>query len=735
MSMAVTTPLAATGKQTFFGGCPHDCPDTCAMLYTVEGNKLVNVRGNPSHPITRGGLCVKLNDFSDHHYNADRVLYPLKRIGPKGTRSFVRVSWDQALSEIRDRWTKIINDYGAQAILPASYLGNEGLVQGLTVGDAFFNKLGASVCEKTYCASGSSTAWLLTVGPTNGLDPESFAYSKYIIIWGCNSVSTNLHHWPFVTEARQKGAKLVVIDPYRSRTAKQADWHIAPRPGTDGALAMAMIQAIIAEGLVDRDYVDKYVLGFPELKEHAASCTPEWAEEITGVPADDIRKLAREYATSRNASIRVGVALERTAGGAQAIRTIVAIPALTGAWKDVAGGVYQAPLWEFPVRFEAICRPDWIKPGTRVVNLLKLGHALVGETPLDPPIKSLMVYNTNPVTQAMDVDKVVKGLQREDLFTVVADHFISDTAAYADIVLPATMAAEHDDLMFSWGHFYLTLNQKAIDPPGEACSNAEIFRRLAKVMGFTDREFTLSDNELVENCIDWSAPEVAGTDMQTLRTMGFAKLTLGAADTRTPHAEGKFKTPSGKCEIFLKDAKNFVAPPFRQLYNEMQSGEPVDPLPVYVKPFESSADGSDLAKLYPLNIVAPKSHAFLNTNYANETKKRRLQGDQSVLINPSDAAERMIQEGDSVKVYNRTGGFHGVAKVTDDVPAGLVVTTVGHWRTHNEEGTVNSVSAPRFGTLGNCPTFSDNLVQVERIVAGNAMPGPHEPKRVALVSA
>jgi anaerobic selenocysteine-containing dehydrogenase len=705
------------------------------MLYTVEGNKLTNVRGNPGHPMTRGGLCVKLNDFADHHYNADRVLYPLKRNGPKGSRSFLRISWEQALDEIKQRWTKIIAEDGAEAIMPVSYLGNEGLVQGLTVGDAFFNKLGATVCEKTYCASGSSTAWLLTVGPTNALDPESFAYSKYIIIWGCNTISTNLHHWPFVAEAREKGAKVVVIDPYRSRTAKQADWHIAPKPGTDGALAMAMIHTLIAENLVDRDYVAKYVLGFPELKDRAANCTPDWAEKISGVRAEDIRTLAREYARSRNASIRIGVALERTAGGTQAIRAIIAIPALTGAWKDVAGGIYQAPLWEFPVRFEAICRPDWIKPGTRVVNLLKLGQALLGEMQLDPPIKSLMVYNTNPVTQAMEVDKIVKGLQREDLFTVVADHFISDTAAYADIVLPATMAAEHDDLMFSWGHFYLTLNQRAIEPPGEACSNAEIFRRLANTMGFTDPEFTRSDKELVEGCIDWTAPQVKGISLDSLTKDGFAKLNLGAADTRTPHAEGNFKTPSGKCEILLENAVNFVAPPFRQLYNDLQSGEPIDPLPGYVRPYESSADEPELAKLYPLSIVAPKSHAFLNTNYANEAKKRRLQGDQFVLINPADASERLIKQGDEVRVYNRTGGFDGVANVTDDVPPGLVVATVGYWRTHNEEGTVNSVSAARFGGMGNCPTFSDNLVQVERIVAKNALPGAHEPSSVPLVSA
>jgi len=323
-----------------------------------------------------------------------------------------------------------------------------------------------------------------------------------------------------------------------------------------------------------------------------------------------------------------------------------------------------------------------------------------------------MVYNTNPVTQAMDVDKIIEGLQREDLFTVVADHFISDTAAYADIVLPATMAAEHDDIMFSWGHFYLTINQKAIEPPGEACSNAEIFRRLAAGMGYSEPEFKLSDCELVEQAIDWSAPEVAGISLAELREKGFVKLNLGPADSRAPHAEGKFKTPSGKCEILLENAVNFVAPPFRQLYEAMQGGEPIERLPGYTPPYESQASTPELAQKYPLNIVAPKSHAFLNTNYANEPKKQRLQGDQFVLINPQDADTRSIQDLQNVEVQNATGSFLGVAKITDDVPPGVVVATVGYWRTANPKGTVNSVAAARFGGMGHCPTFSDNLVEV-----------------------
>lgn len=703
------TQTSAESVKTYFGGCPHDCPDTCAMTYTVKDGRLIDVSGRPDHPMTRGGLCVKLKDFHDHHYNADRVLHPLKRNGPKGSRSFLRISWDQALAEIRERWNAIIADHGAQAILPLSYLGHEGMIQGLTSGDAFFNRLGASVCEKTYCASGSSTAWLLTVGPITGVDPQSFSESKYMIIWGCNTLSTNLHHWHFVKEARDKGARLVVIDTYRSRTAKHADWHIAPRPGTDGALAMAMINVLIAENLVDQDYVDQYTVGYPELKAKAASCTPEWAERITGVGAEAIRRLAREYAGTESASIRIGVALERSAGGAQAIRAICCLPALTGAWKYPAGGIYQAPLWEFPIKWDQVCRPDWIKPGTRVVNLLHIGRALTGEMKLDPPIKSIFVSNTNPVTQAPETDKILAGLKREDLFTVVADHFVSDTAAYADIVLPAAMAAEMDDMMFSWGHLYFTLNQKAIDPPGEALSNSEIFRRLAKTMGFTEPEFARSDREMIEMYIDWSAPQMQGIDMAYFLQHGFARLKLGDPATRTPHKEGNFKTPSGKCELLLKDARNFVAPPFRQMYNDRQGGEPIDPLPGYVPPFEEKE--GDRGK-YPLNIVAPKSHGFLNSCYANEAKKIHGQGEQFVLINPKDAADRGIEEGARVRVYNDRGAYEAVAQVTDDVNAGLVVSTLGYWRTLNPVGTANSVAASRFGGMGHCPTYFDNLVEV-----------------------
>ena len=703
-------------RKTFFGGCPHDCPDTCAMIYEVEDGKLVEVRGNKEHPMTRGTLCVKLKDYHDHHYNPDRVLYPLRRTGPKGSRQFARISWDEAIAEIVTRWKDIIAKHGSQAIMPYSYLGNEGLVQGLTAGDAFFNKLGSTVNEKTFCASGSSTAWLLTVGPTGGVDPESFTHSKYIVIWACNSISTNLHHWPFVLEAQKKGAKIVVIDSYRSRTAKQADWHIAPKPGTDGALAMGFIAALIRCGHIDQDWVDQHTVGYPELAARATEFTPDYVEEVTGVPAADVERFAREFATIQPSVIRMGVALERHAGGGQTIRAVCAIPALAGSWRHVGGGLLQMPLWEFPIDWQRVSRPDFIREGTRVVNNLQLGRALTGAMQLDPPVMGLYVYNTNPVSQAPETNTIVEGLSREDLFFVTAEHFVTDTAAYADIILPATMAGEHDDMMFSWGHFYLTVNEKAIEPCGEAKSNAEIFRLLAAAMGYDDAQFKMSDMELAEHYVQWDAPQMGGVDMEYFRRHGYFHLAVGTPDDRLPHANGNFPTPSGKVEFMVKDAKNFVAPPFRMMYEAMQSGEAVDPLPGYVAPRESQASNPNLAERYPLNIISPKSHAFLNSCYANEPHKIKGQGEQFVLISPRDATARSIREGDPVRVFNDRGDFEGLARVTEDVGDGVIVATLGYWRSLNRsDGSVNSISSAEFCGLGRAPTFSDNLVQVVRV--------------------
>ena len=703
-------------RSTHPGACPHDCPDTCAMVFEVENGRLVGVRGNPDHPMTRGGLCTKLRDYEQRHQHPDRLLHPLRRTGPKGSGEFTRVSWEEALSEISTRWKALIDKYGPQTIAPYSYLGHQGLVHGLNGGDAFFNRMGATVTERTFCGEGSATAWLMTYGPSGGMDPESFKHSRFIIIWACNSVSTNLHHWHIVKDAQRAGAKVVVIDAYRSRTAREADWHIAPRPGTDGALAMALIHVLIAENLCDDDYIARHTVGFDALAERAASRTPEWAETITGVPAEDIRTLAREYAAQKHSAIRMGVALERHHGGGQTIRAVCCLPALTGAWREVGGGILAMPVWEHPYRFDEICRPDWIPKGTRVINNLQLGRHLTGRIPMDPPIHALMVWNSNPVTQAPETDLIVEGLLREDLFTVVADHFMVDTARYADIVLPAAMGAEMEDIILSWGHNYLTYNAKCVEAPGEALPNAEIFRRLARAMGYTDARLHWSDAECLEHFIDWSAPACAGITLDLLRQKGYAHLAIGGADDRAPHREGNFPTPSGKCEFVSSIAVhgNFVAAPFRQMYADMQGGEALDAVPDYVPCRESPATNPALAARYPLNIVSPKSHGFLNSCYANMENKQKNQGPQFLLIHAQDAQQRGIADGDTVRVFNDRGAFEAAAQVSEDVNPGVVVATLGYWRQLNR-GTVNSISSAEFVNMGHAPSFSDNLVEVSRL--------------------
>jgi anaerobic selenocysteine-containing dehydrogenase len=715
-SVAVSLDSAET--KTVRGACPQDCPDTCAFIYHVEDGKLVEVTGDPAHPMTRGGLCVKLKDFAEHHYNPDRLLYPMKRVGPKGAGKYERISWDEALATIKSKWTDIIDQYGSQAIMPHAYLGNQGTANGLTAGDAFFNRLGSTVAEKTYCESGSSTAWVMTVGPTGGLDVESLAYAKYIIVWGMNMVSTNLHAWPFVLEARRKGAKIVVIDPFKSRTAKQADWHIAIKPGTDAALALGMMNVIIEEGLVDYDYVEKYTLGYEELKARAAEFPVERVAEITGIPAADILTLSREYAKAQPSAIREGVAVERCPGGGDAVRAITCLPALVGAWRHVGGGAVEMPIYEFPMSVAHVSRPDWIKPGTRVLNELDLGAALTGKMKLDPPIKSVFVYNSNPVSQAPDAGELVRGLLREDLFTVCSELFITDTAKYADILLPSTMQAEQYDIMVTWGHLYIMLNQPAIPAPGECVANIDLFRKLAKTMGFNDEYWDLTDDEWLTLSYDWKSPALEGITLDVLKKEGWKRLNVGMPDVRAPHAKGNFKTPSGKCEFksSMAEGGNMVLDVWRSGYTEMQIGGYVDPVPNYIPPHEVDGAASAKPTRFPLSMLSPKPHAFLNTQYGNEGPQMKRQGEQRIMINPADAASRSIANGAYVRVFNERGTFEAKADLTDDVGAGLIVTNVGHWPGLNRTGTaVNSTTAPRHANLGQAGVYSDNRVEVEGI--------------------
>ena len=690
--------------------CPHDCPDTCAMHVTVEDGRATAVRGDPDHPFTRGGLCVKVNNYVDKVYSPERLLHPMRRTGPKGSGQFARISWNAALDEIADKFRAAIAEHGPTSIMPVSYLGTEGILNGLNVGDPFFNKLGATISERTYCDSGSCTAYTMTIGATAGVDPESFVHSRYIVIWACNMISTNLHLWPFVAEAQRRGAKVVVIDPVRHRTARQADWYLPIRPGTDGALALALLHVIIDEGLVDEQYVRDHTVGYAELAERVRQYTPEWAAEETGIPADDIRTLAREYATSQPSMIRIGVAIERHAGGGQTVRAIACLPALVGAWRHVGGGLLQLPLWAFPVNWGALMHPELATPGTRIVNQFLLGRALTGEMALDPPITCLVVYNSNPMVVCPEQEKVARGLAREDLFTVVSDHFLTDTARYADIVLPATTQLEQLEIMFSWGHFYVSLNTPAIEPLGEAVPNTELFRRLAARMGFTEECFTRTDEEMVAEAFDWSAPAMQGITVETLRETGWARLNLPSRDEYAPHAEGNFPTPSGKTEFTSSITNNFVVPLFRQGSNDHQPGDEVDPLPHYVAPRETADSG------YRLNLISPKSHAYLNSSAADQPAQRRVQGEQAVTIHPADAAERAITDGRYVRVFNDRGQFVALARLSDEVARGVVMCPMGAWpKNAKDSSTVNAVNPFRFADLGNAPTFSDTRVEIEAV--------------------
>jgi anaerobic selenocysteine-containing dehydrogenase len=553
------------------------------------------------------------------------------------------------------------------------------------------------------------------VGATAGVDPESLVHSKFILIWACNMISTNLHLWKFVAEAQSRGAKVVVIDPVRTRTAKRADWHLPIRPGTDGALALAMIHVIIAEGLVDEAYVRDHTVGYAELAQRVVQYTPEWAAAETGLDAADIRTLAREYATTQPSLIRIGVAIERHAGSGQTVRALASLPALVGAWRNVGGGILQLPLWAFPVNWPAFLGAELIQPGTRVLNQFLLGRHLTGEVPLAPPIKALMVYNSNPVIVCPEQDKIIDGLRREDLFTVVSEHFMTDTADYADIVLPATSQLEQRDIMFSWGHLYVTLNQPAIEPMGEAIPNTELFRRLGRRMGFTEEYFTRTDEEMIAAAFDWSAPAMAGITVESLRETGWARLNLPGPDSYAPHAEGNFPTPSGKTEFLASMAAggNFVLPLFRQGSNDHQPGQVIDPLPHYIPPRESAR-----AAGRGLNLLSPKAHSYLNSTYGDQPAQQRVAGDPAVILHPADAAARGITDGAEVRVFNDRGSFVVSARISDEVAPGVALAYLGAWRKLSRAlATVGSVNPFQFADLGNAPTFSDTLVEVEPIGA------------------
>ncbi len=578
--------------------CPHDCPDTCALHVTVENGRAIEVAGDPSHPTTRGTLCTKVARYLDRTYSDQRVLHPLRRIGRKGEGKFERISWDEALTAIATRFKEIAASAdGPQAILPYSYAGTMGLLQYGSMDRRFFHKLGASLLDRTICSSAGKAGYMATIGAAIGTDLEQFENARLILIWGSNPIVSNLHLWSRVQEAKRRGAKLIAIDPYRSQTAEKCHVHLALLPGTDAALALGMMNVLIAEDLVDHDYIDRYTLGFEQLAERAKAYPPSRVAGITGLPAESIVALAREYGTIRPAAIRLNYGMQRHAGGGMAMRTAACLPALVGAWRDPAGGALLSSSGTYPVNSKGLERPDlsWNHP--RTINMSAIGDALLDAR--DPPVRAIFVYNSNPVAVAPESTKVVRGFSRDDLFCVVHDVFLTDSADYADIVLPATTQLEHVDVHSSYGHLYVLANNRAIEPLGEAKPNTEVFRLLAARMGYTEPCFLESDEQIARNAFVTDHPRGEGLDWDVLKANGWQRLNVPSPFA--PFAQGGFPTPSGKCEF----------------YSASLARQGLDPLPTFTPPRESAASNPDLARRYPLALLSPPARNALNSTFAN----------------------------------------------------------------------------------------------------------------------
>ncbi len=689
-------PAPAASRKVVRGACPHDCPDTCALLVTVENGRAVELRGAPDHPPTAGVLCTKVAHYLERTYSPERVLHPMKRVGRKGEGRFERITWDEALDTIAARYSEIVaSPDGPQAILPYSYAGTMGLLQYGSMDRRFFHRLGASLLDRTICSTAGKAGWIATIGAAMGTDVEQFEQSRLILIWGSNPIVSNLHFWTRAQEAKRRGAKLVAIDPYRSATAEKCHEHLALLPGTDAALALGMMQVLIVEGLLDRDYIDRYTLGFEALAARAAEYPPERVAAICGLRADQVVALARDYGTTKPAAIRVNYGLQRHAGGGNAVRAIACLPALTGSWRDPAGGGLLSSSGTYPVDSAALERPDLIRGKPRTINMSAIGDALLEAK--DPPIRALYVYNSNPVAVAPESAKVTAGFAREDLFCVVHEIFRTDTADYADILLPATTQLEHDDVHNSYGHLYAQANNAAIAPLGEARPNTLVFRLLAARMGFAEPCFRDSDDDLARQAFKASDPRASGLDWDSLRKRGFARLAVPSS--WAPFAQGNFPTPSGKCEFF----------------SAKLAAQGHDPLPTFVPPRESVASNPVLAQRYPLAFLSPPARNFLNSSFAN--MPRFVAGEKSpkLDIHPDDAAARSIGEGERVRIWNDRGAFTAQARVTDRARPGVVVAPSIWWRKLSPDGAnANAVTSQALTDLGNAATFYDCLVEVAR---------------------
>ena len=668
--------------------CTHDCPDACAMLVTVRDGRAVDVAPNPAHPVTGRHLCVKVDRYLERVYSPDRLLYPLRRVGQKGEGRFARLSWDEALDEIAARWRSISAADGAAAILPYSYLGSMGTLATFGTTHALFHRMGASRLERTICG-GQNAGLAGLVGPT-WTDPEHLVDARLIVVWGMDPISTSVHTWSLIRRAREQGARLVVIDPYRSRTAAQADRHVRILPGTDGALALGMLHVILRDGLEDREYLARHASGIGALRASIAAWTPEATARATGLVEAEVVALAREYATTRPACIRHGVGMQRAAGAGMALRAIHCLPVVTGQWRHHAGGVADART----IRSVAIGNLMGLElgpPAPRTLNMIQLGRHLT-DPALRPPIRALYVWGSNPAVISADQARVLEGLAREDLFTVVHEQFMTDTARFADIVLPAPTMLEQEDLVGSWGLNYMALSERAIAPLGEVRTNSEVTRLLAARLGFGEPLFRMTDRELIELAVRGSKAEREGATMERLQKDGFVR--IGPPRGHAPFAEGGFPTPSGKFEFESEDLA--------------KAG--LGPLPVFVPPAESPETRPDVAARFPLRLLTLKRHHSINSSYGGLPVLLRAEPEPCVEIHPDDASARGIADGQHVRVWNDRGAVRYRARLTDRLLPGMIAAPFGNW-THGG-ASVNALTSDRLGDIGNGPTFCDTLVEV-----------------------
>ena len=668
--------------------CALDCPDCCALLVNVENGRGSRLRGNPAHPVTRGFLCGKVAQYLEREYSPARLLYPQRRVGAKGAGQFERIAWDEALDTIATRLSAIAKQYGSEAILPYSYAGTMGLLNGAGMDRRFFHRLGASRLDRTICSTAGAAGLTEALGLRYGTEPEQFRHARLILAWGANILGTNVHLWPFIVEARRNGAKLYTIDPYRNRTGALSDKHFFINPGSDTALAFAMMHVIIGDGLYDTAYLASHTQGFDGLRGRVKEWTPQRASGVTGIAAEDIVQLAREYATTRPAAIRLNYGVQRSERGAMAVRAIALLPVLTGSWKDAGGGLQLTTSQAFHLNRAGLERADLqhraLGREARLVNMAQLGNALT--TLHSPPVKALVIYNSNPASIAPNQNAVLAGLRREHLFTVVLEQFQNDTADHADILLPVTTFLEHTDLYFAYGHYYLQLARPALPAPGETKSNVEIFRLLAQRMGFDDACFRDSEDDMIRTLLDTDHPFIRGITLEQLDREHFVRLRI--PQPFLPFAEG-FGTPDGKCHFHA---------------------ETLD----YTPPVESRLGQPALCAKYPLELISPKNDDSMNSTFGHRDSVDEQTA--TLEMHPADAITRNIQDADWVRVFNDRGSCVLSARVDGAVPTGVVSSRSVRWaKRARDRRNVNALTSERLTDAGGGPTFYSCLVQVERL--------------------